>query len=62
MTGLALTVFWDEMKIIPSDDDGVGHLSCGDDSAGQDATADRDVSGEWAFLICCGQVQKRIVS
>jgi hypothetical protein len=38
------------MKIVSSDDDGTGHF-CGNDLAGQNATPDRDITSEWAFLV-----------
>ncbi len=38
------------MKVFSSDNDGVGHFRRMDDT-GEYATADRNISGEWALLI-----------
>lgn len=45
------TVLGDVMQIISADDDGAGHLG-GDDLASEDTTANRDLSGEGALLVC----------
>lgn len=38
------------VQIITANDDGSGHFVF-DDDAGQDATANRNVSGEWTLLV-----------
>lgn len=44
-------VFGNEVEVFSSDDEGSVHL-CGNDGAGEDATADGDHASEWAFLVC----------
>lgn len=44
------TVFLDEMKVIPSDNDGTLHLLLSYDS-GQNTSSDSNISSEWAFLV-----------
>ena len=38
------------MEVVAADDDGAGHLG-GDDTAGEDASADGDIAGEGALLV-----------
>ena len=51
MSLLVTRVFGDEVQVFPSNDQGAVHFG-GDDSAGQDTTADRHQAGEGAFLVC----------
>lgn len=44
------TVLGDVVKVIPTDDEGAGHLG-GNDTAGQDTTTDGDVTSEGALLV-----------
>ena len=44
------TVFGDVVEVVPTDDDGTGHLG-GNDTAGQDTAADGDVTSEGALLV-----------
>lgn len=48
--GTVRTVFGDIVQVVPADDDSAGHLR-GDDTAGEDATADGDLTGERALLV-----------
>ena len=38
------------MEVVAADDDGAGHLG-GDDTAGEDAATDRDLTSEGALLV-----------
>lgn len=46
----AHTVFGDIVQVVPADDDSAGHLR-GDHTAGEDATADRNLTGEGTLLV-----------
>ena len=48
--GPVRTVLGDVVKVIPSDDDGTGHLRR-NDTASQDTATDGDVASEWALLV-----------
>ena len=48
---LVTAVLGDVVKVIPADNDGVGHLPGRDDEPLEDATADGNVSGERALLV-----------
>lgn len=50
MAFLETVVFSDVVKVIATDNNGSLHLSL-DDDASQDATSNRDISGEGALLI-----------
>lgn len=45
------TVLGDVVEIVPSDDEGTGHLRR-DDTASQDTSTDGNVAGEGALLVC----------
>ena len=49
--GWVRTVFGDIVEVVPSDDDGAGHLGR-HDLAGQNTATDGDVAGEGALLVC----------
>lgn len=51
MSLLVTGVLGDEVEVFSTDDEGSVHFG-GDDSAGEDATADRYHAGEGTFLIC----------
>lgn len=44
------TVLGDVVEVIPTDDDGAGHLG-GNDTASQDTTADGNITSEGALLV-----------
>ena len=44
------TVLGDVVEVVPTDDDRAGHLG-GDDTASEDAAADRDLTSEGALLV-----------
>ena len=44
-------IFGDEVEVFAADDDGAVHFR-GDNGAGEDTAADRDLAGEGAFLVC----------
>jgi hypothetical protein len=44
-----------QVKVLSSDDDGVGHFG-GVDDTGQDSSSDRDLTGEGALLVDVGTV------
>jgi hypothetical protein len=48
---LVTGVFWDEVEVFATDDEGSVHLG-GDNGSGQDTATDGDESGEWALLVC----------
>jgi len=48
---LVTVVLGDEVEVLAADDDGAVHLG-GDDGAGEDTAADRDLAGEGALLVC----------
>ena len=50
MSLLESVVLLDEMKVISSEDDGVGHLGGKNDSL-EDSSSNADVGGEWTFLV-----------
>lgn len=52
---LVTRVLGHEVEVLPSDDDGAGHLGR-HNLAGEDATTDRDLSGERALLVDVGTV------
>ncbi len=51
MSLLVSGVFWDEVKVFSADDESSVHLG-GNDGTGEDTTADRDETSEWALLVC----------
>lgn len=52
---LVTPVLGDKVQVVPSDDDGVGHLGRLDNS-GKDSASDRDFTGEGALLVNVGTV------
>jgi hypothetical protein len=48
---LVTGIFWDEMKVLPANDESSVHLG-GNDGAGQDTATDGNETGEWALLVC----------
>lgn len=48
---LVSLVLGDEVQVLSSDDDGVGHLG-GVDDTGEDSASDGDFTGEGALLVC----------
>ena len=48
-------VFWDEMEVLSADDEGSVHLG-GNNSTGQDTATDRDITSEWALLVCSREI------
>jgi len=51
MSLLVTGVLGDEVEVFSTDDEGSVHFG-GDDSAGEDTTADRYHAGEGTFLVC----------
>ena len=47
---LLRTVLGDVVEVVPSDDEGTGHLG-GDNTASEDTATDGDVAGEGALLV-----------
>lgn len=47
---LVSVVFWNEVEVVSSDDDGSVHLG-GDNSTSQDLTSDGNVTNKWALLV-----------
>jgi hypothetical protein len=43
-------VFWDEMEVLPANDESSVHLR-GNDGASQDTATDGNETGEWALLV-----------
>jgi hypothetical protein len=50
-TECRLTVFWNEMQVIPTDDDSSVHFG-GHNAASKDTATDRNFTGEGTFLVC----------
>jgi hypothetical protein len=48
---LVTGIFWDEMKVLPANDESSVHLG-GNDGASQDTATDGNETGEWALLVC----------
>ena len=52
---LLRTVLGDVVEVVPSDDEGTGHLG-GDNTASEDTATDGDVAGEGALLVYSAKV------
>lgn len=56
VTLLVPAVLGDEVQVLATEDDGVGHLAGGVDDTGEDTATDGDIAGEGALLVNVGAV------